>query len=132
MAATNYNIQILAGHAQELKDAPDANDIMPHIQAVLDEELGIQLFAAQVGRSDNPENFTEFEGKSWVHNAPDDFILAVAKMFDGFVAQLVDPESPIMAPDGGGPWDEPSSVYVAEAFLKYRTEVRNNEKGAAS
>ena len=124
---TQYKIQFMASHPLSMTFNPPTNaSIMEAISAAL-EDNGLTPIASLSERIDDHDAFTEKEGKAWVHNAPDDLILAVAKMLDGFVAQMVDPESDVMAPDGGGPWDEPNAVWTANAFLEYRRQVAEDQ-----
>ena len=117
---TNYNLNFMAKHPLSMTfNPPEASKVLDAVAKVF-EDFGMEPVTGAVARADNATTFTEFEGQSWLKNAPDDLILGVAKMLDGFVAQMVDPESDVMTPDGGGPWDEPSSVWTAEAFLAHR------------
>ena len=121
---TNYNIRVMATHVRSMTfSPPDANRIMSKVEGVL-EDLGMAPISASVERADNATTFTEFEGKTWVHNAPDDLILSVAKMLDGFIAQAMDPDSDVESYEavhvaGAG------STAIAEVFLKYREAAKS-------
>lgn len=123
---THYNIRFMAAHPLGMTFNPPTNaDVLEIVQTAI-EDRGLVAIAGQSERGDDPTLFTEREGKAWVHNAPDDLILSVAKMLDGFLAQTLDPDSDIWSPemaslmgDGVGP----TSVDAAERFLEYRKKA---------
>lgn len=119
--STKYNVHFLAEHPLKMGMSPSHKAFLDELEAIASRHGMIPISAA-VGRSD--DQWGENESRSWVQNFSDDLILSVAKLLDGFVAQMVDPESDVMAPDGGGPWDEPNAVWTAEAFLQHRAEQK--------
>lgn len=121
---TNYNIKFMAAHPLGMTFNPPENAAVLEAVEQAVSGLGMIPIAASGERGDDAALFTEREGKAWVHNAPDDLILAVAKMLDGFAAQasdeegditnFLDPETVVM-PEG--------SVSNALAFLEYRKKA---------
>lgn len=121
---TSYNIKFMTVHPLGMTFNPPENAAVLKVVEEALREHGMVPIAASSERGDDPTLFTEREGKAWIHNAPDDLILAVAKMLDGFVAQLVDPDADLSVVNLNlGPWDEPSAVATAEAFLEYRKKA---------
>lgn len=123
---TNYRIGFMATHPLSMTfNPPKANVILGAIEDLLGANWGMTPVSASVERADNETTFTEHEGKSWVHNAPDDLILSVAKMLDGFIAQAMDPDSDVESYEavhvaGAG------STAIAEAFLEYRKAAKGS------
>lgn len=125
--STNYNIKFMAAHPVGMAFTSITNGVVLEAVEQALTNMGMTPIAGQCERGDDDNLFTQHEGKTWVHNAPDDLILAVARMLDGFVAQLVDPESDLVLTqdiqDRLGPWDEPNATAIADAFLEYRKKA---------
>lgn len=117
--STNYNIKFMAAHPVGMAFTSITNGVVLEAIEQTLTNMGMTPIAGQCERGDDDTLFTQHEGKTWVHNAPDDLILAVARMLDGFVAQALDPDSDIATPI----YDDASSTYVAEAFLEYRKKA---------
>lgn len=123
---TQFNLNFIAAHPRKISDdAPESTDLLAAVENAIG-DLGMVPVSAVAWRQDDTV-YDEKVEKEWAEKFPPNLILAVAKILDGFVAQLVDPESPAMAPDGGGPWDEPSSVYAAEAYIQYRGRLAQEQ-----
>ncbi len=120
---TKYNIQFIAEHPLKIgTGAPEANKILLEIEMALGQPgIGLVPIAAQVERMDNA--WGTFESEGWLKRMPEALLIAVAKMFEGELAQKMDPESDKWDPKfcTGEPWVE--IVELAEDIVKQRREV---------
>lgn len=124
---TNYNIHLMHVHPRSMTfNPPKAEEILEKINDLLGTTWGMIPVAAEVARADNQTTFTEYEGKAWVHNAPDDLLMGVANMIDGFYSQLIDRDSPIFneAIANEDSRDIGSRI-ILEMLLEHRREVKS-------
>ncbi|WMI33178.1 hypothetical protein SEA_RIKSENGUPTA_82 [Microbacterium phage RikSengupta] len=116
---TQYNLNFIASHPRKISDdAPDGRDLLPGLENVL-EDLGMVPVSAMVFRHDDENAYKEGESKEWVENFPPGLVLAVAKLLDGFVAQVQDPDSDVDVADD---WifNTAPATAVAEAYIAHR------------
>lgn len=123
---TQFNLNFIAAHPRKISDdAPESADLLAAVENAVN-DLGMVPVSAIAWRQDDTVYDAKVE-QEWAEKFPPNLILAVAKLLDGFVAQMVDPESDVIAPDGGGPWDEPSAVWTAEAYVQYRGRLAQEQ-----
>lgn len=103
MMPTQYRFSMIAEHGLKMGLAPEGKVVLANVEKAI-ERSGLQPVAGQIERID--DNGPEFAGM--IHRAPDIFILGMAKVFEGELAQRMDPDSDKYDPKfcTGEPWVE--------------------------
>lgn len=120
---TLYNIRMTAEHPLKMGLAPDSKSLLESVERLL-REHGMQPIVGSSERADGGTG--EHEIATIVRNAPGVLLLAIAKLFEGELAQRMDPDSDLYDPKfcTGEPWVE--IVDLAKSILDRRESARQD------
>lgn len=123
---TTYNIRLMAVHplTMGLIGQGHAGDILHDLEKFC-EDHGLTPVGAQVERNDDIGEL-KMESQAWAHNAPEALLISIAQMFEGLLAQKMDPDSDLYDPRfvTGEPWVE--IVDLAKDIVQRRREVNKS------
>ena len=119
MMPTQYRISMMAEHGLKMGLAPEGKVVLAGVEREL-ERAGLRPIAGQIERID--DEGPEFAGI--IHRAPDILIIGLAKVFEGELAQRMDPDSDKWDPKfcTGEPWVE--MVELARDIIAKREEAK--------